>query len=508
MSVVIGVSLLLIAFSLIYVYLKQRLKSKSNGLPGETPQILLGNLWNSGLLTNKQAFHEVLKKYQCQFGDKFLFWFGSEQCIVFSLPEHIQAIFFERQKFEQSPLFLPNFDLICPASTLVLTGARWKRHTRIMIPTFKRAKMIQHLDTIVNCIDRFIDKTIKHNQVHTNLVDQCQTLTMHVIGLIGFDYDLHNNYDKASRIPFREFVFHAWLIMFTGMLPQWMNRLFLKLNWKFQGHYNKIRQLTHKLVQQELNNRNSTDTDQKPKNLIASLVSALNEDANDAQTSSGLTSNEIFDEIITAIVAGFETTSSAVSWFIFFASKNPDVQQKIKDELKDNDLLVTEDVQYVPNLTPEKLDALEYCECVTKEVLRLAPIASGTTRIALCDTTINDVFVRQGQTVLLALQNANTDRRYWHYGDPQKFQPERFLYEDKNHHPYAFIPFGGGHRACLGRELAWLELKTIIVRLMQRGITFEDTPKNIGGFQDSVACFPKQMAVKILIKQDNTEILT
>lgn len=363
----VGMSLFLITISLIYIYLKQRLQSRNNGLPGEKPQILLGNLWNSGLITNKYTMNEIFRNYQRKFGDTFVYWYGSDPCITFSLPEDIQAVFCDRQKFEQSPLFLPNFDLVCPASITVLSGARWKRHARIMIPTFKRVKMVQHLHNIVHCADRFIEKYSRNNQIHTDLVDQCQTLTMHVIGLIGFDYDLDSYDDKSTRMPFQDFVFHVVLIMLTSMLPQWMNRLYLKLNWKFQGHYKNIRQLTEKMVQQELNNRDLTH-DPKPKNLIASLVSALNEQANDEHVSSGLTSSEIFDEVITAMIAGYETTSAAVSWFLFFASKNPEVQRKIKDELEQNDLLLTDDVQYLPTLTGEKLDALVYCDCVTKEV--------------------------------------------------------------------------------------------------------------------------------------------
>ncbi|CAF4904018.1 unnamed protein product, partial [Rotaria sp. Silwood2] len=80
---------------------------------------------------------------------------------------------------------------------------------------------------------------------------------------------------------------------------------------------------------------------------------------------------------------------------------------------------------------------------------------------------------------------------------PPQFLPERFLAEDQNPHSLAMIPFGGGHRACIGQELAWLELKTAIVRMMQRGITFEDTSENTGGYEERLACFPKKLAVRV-----------
>ncbi|CAF4705556.1 unnamed protein product, partial [Rotaria sp. Silwood2] len=134
-------------------------------------------------------------------------------------------------------------------------------------------------------------------------------------------------------------------------------------------------------------------------NLIASLVSSLNEQANDEHISSGITGAEMFDEVLMMIIAGYETTSAALSWFIFFASKNSHVQQRMKDELREHHLLMTDDLTSTPPLTPENIASLTYCECVTKEVLRLAPTASLTTRIATRDITVANVKIHRGQTV-------------------------------------------------------------------------------------------------------------
>ena len=131
------------------------------------------------------------------------------------------------------------------------------------------------------------------------------------------------------------------------------------------------------------------------------------------------------------------------------------------------------------------------------QVFRLAPVVGITTRMALCDTEVDGVPIRRGETIMISLQNIKTDKRFWHHDDPMKFVPERFLGEDKDHHPSALMAFGGGHRACLGQDLAWLELKVVIIRLMQRGVTFEDTPENIGGYEERLTCFPKKMAVRV-----------
>jgi cytochrome P450 len=121
--------------------------------------------------------------------------------------------------------------------------------------------------------------------------------------------------------------------------------------------------------------------------------------------------------------------------------------------------------------------------------------------MATCDTIIDNVPIHRGQTVFIALHNMHTDERYWHHADPKKFVPERFLGKDKNHHSYAFVPFGSGHRACIGQDLAWLELKLIVIRLMQRGIIFEDTAENTGGYEERLACRPKNLVVRVRINR-------
>lgn len=367
MVLLLFVGLLVVAITLIYIYLKRRFILLGNGVPGMEPQIIVGNFLNSGLLSGKITFHEILYGHQRQYGDKFIFWFGSTPNFVFCLPQHAKEVFSDRQRFEQSPLFLPNFDLMCPANLTILTGERYKRHARIMLPAFKRAKVIQHIDTIIECTDRFIQQYLEDNEVHTDLVNQCQILTMNVFGLIAFDYDIQNYRDSGSKVPIPDLIFHTLFIMFLSCLPRWMVSIYIKLNWRLQRIHRQIRELMEKIVEHEQNNLHTTEQ-RRPRNLIASLVSSLNEEANDEHTASGLTREEMFDEVILAMIAGYETIASTISWFIFYMSKYPHIQDRIKQELREHDLLMTNDVQCLPAITQEKLDALVYCECVTKEV--------------------------------------------------------------------------------------------------------------------------------------------
>ncbi|CAF1220699.1 unnamed protein product [Rotaria sordida] len=462
---IILASLFVITIILIYIYLKRDYSPSSDDLPGVKPHIFFGNLINSGIVSKASTFREVMLDYQHRFGDKFQFWFGSHRY----------------------------FNLLCSNGIIMLTGARWKRHIRVLLPMFKRTKIIGHLETIVECADRFIDQNLHSDQIHRDLISCCQSFTINVIGFIGFDYDFDIHVNLSIKKAFQDFIFYAKFLIIASWIPRWLKKIYLKYDSKYQQAYRLIHELAEKLVEEEQNNREN----EGPKNLIALLVSSLNEQANDEHTSSGLTRSEIFDEILVMILAAYETTSAAIAWFIFFVSKHPQIQQRMKDELREHHLLMTDDLRGKPPATSDNLTSLIYCECVTKEVLRLAPIAGLIIRRATCDTNTDDVKIHRGQTIFIPLQNIHTDTRYWHHADPRQFIPERFLAEDQNHHPLTMIPFGGGHRACIGQELAWLELKTIIVRMMQRNITFEDTSENTGGYDERIACFPKNLAVHV-----------
>jgi cytochrome P450 len=171
-------------------------------------------------------------------------------------------------------------------------------------------------------------------------------------------------------------------------------------------------------------------------------------------------------------------------------SKYPRVQAKINAELGDNKH---------NRITVEQIESLTYLDCVIQEILRFIPPVVGTTRTLTMDDQLpgSGVQLYKGDEVFIAFNTLSRDKRYWKI-DPDLFYPERFQVEDKDHHPYVSIPFGGGHRQCIGQDLARFELKTIIVRLMQY-VTFVDGGDkiNAGGYVQKLTVIPKHIGVTI-----------
>jgi cytochrome P450 len=197
------------------------------------------------------------------------------------------------------------------------------------------------------------------------------------------------------------------------------------------------------------------------------------------------------------LLAGFETTSTALAWSIHFMSKYPRVQQKIKAEL----MMIDGEKQ---DLSLDRLDSLVYLDCVVNEVLRFSPPVNGTIRTLTMDDRLPESGAQlyKGESVLIPFHNLARDPRYWSI-DPELFYPERFLGEDKNHHPYALIPFGHGHRQCIGSDLARFELKVIVARLLQH-VTFGDGGPHVnsGGHLTTIAVMPKHVGVTIAFDQE------
>ena len=478
-------------------FFKGRKKKDSSKFVNVEVFILLGIF----LSINGSGYHQTISTLYKNYGEFFSFRIFFRRIIIVSRIDYVEHILSKRQIYDVSYITMKNFSLLFPEGLLALKGDKWKRHARIMLPVFRKGQIICHIDTISSTIDHFIEKNIlnENNKIHKNLVKQSQDLLLRVISRIAFNYDFGN----LSKIEgenvhnaFSSMVKCASKFDLMIIIPLWVSKLVLFFNFKFQNSLKIMKHYVTIIINDQLKRQeNETNIfDNKKKSLINSLI-----ESSQSEKDNSLNFNEIFDEISMSILAGYETTSTALSWFIYYMSKYPNVQQKIKHELKE--YCLTSDIQ----LTQQILEQLIYVDCVLKEVLRFAPIAPGIVRQATSDDIIDGYKINKGDIFLIATHNLHLNSKYWNI-DPNEFYPERFLDQDKSPPKYSYMPFGGGHRACIGQDLALLEFKIAIIRFMQR-ITFEDPGSeadNSGGFIQHITCFPKNLAVRIIIDSHNT----
>ncbi|CAF0850457.1 unnamed protein product [Adineta steineri] len=492
--------LIFVTVILLIFYFKQKYFTFHGSIPGLSPHFLFGNLLQSGFFKGESPPY-ILTTFRKRFGDIFQFWFGPFRFIIVNNITDVEHIFTHRNIYDQGDIFIDKFSISYSESLISTKGSKFKRHISLTLPLFRRGKIISNLDLIIDCTDKLLSKWRKADPklIHIDIVDQCQNLLLAIFGFIGFNYDLETLNDESISNDIeltqalRDVINSIMPVLY---LPRLIAKIYVNLNYRQRRARKVIEQYIYKIIEHEQETNPELIVQRKRTCLISSLVGSLQrneklEAMKNEEQKKGLSRSEVVDEMVAFLVAGFESTSSVLAWFIYLMSKHPEVQQKIKTELMNNNSR--------QHISLDHLDSLIYLDCVINEVLRFMPPATGTIRTLTMDDRLpaTNVQLFKGESVMIPFYNLAHDTRYWSI-DPEIFYPERFLAEDKNHHLYALIPFGGGHRQCIGQDLARFELKVITARLMQY-VTFSDggPQANTGGHSMRLAILPKHVGVFI-----------
>lgn len=179
-------------------------------------------------------------------------------------------------------------------------------------------------------------------------------------------------------------------------------------------------------------------------------------DARDQDTA--LTDAEVRDQVLIFLLAGHETTSTALTYALDLLGRHPDVQRRLREEV----VAITGD----GGVTARDASALSYTTMVLKETMRLYPSAPLTGRRAVEDDQINGYHIPAGADVVVAPWIVHRHPDFW--DQPERFDPERFTPErEKARHRYAWFPFGGGPRACIGQHFSMLESLIALATLVR-----------------------------------------
>ena len=203
--------------------------------------------------------------------------------------------------------------------------------------------------------------------------------------------------------------------------------------------------------------------------------------ARDPETGAQLGTEEIVDNILTFIGAGHETTALAVTWALFILSHQPALQEALAREARDacGDAPVTAD----------DVDRLDLTNRVLQETMRLYPPAAAIGRSAIAETQLDGMAVGKDDHVTVAVYVMHRHRGHWR--DPGLFDPDRFLEENtKARHRFAYMPFGGGGRICIGMKFALMEA-TILLAALMRKVRFAPDPAHRIYPQFSITLRPK-----------------
>jgi cytochrome P450 len=181
--------------------------------------------------------------------------------------------------------------------------------------------------------------------------------------------------------------------------------------------------------------------------------------AQDELGTGSMTDTQVRDEAMTLFLAGHETTANALTWTWYLLSQHPDIATRLHDEL---DTVLAGQLP-----TPDDVARLPYTRMVIAEGLRLYPPAWTLARLALNDYEVGGYCIPKDSIVFMSQWVVHHDARF--YPDPLRFDPTRWSPAEQAKRPkFAYFPFGGGPRLCIGEQFAWMEGILLLAVIAQR----------------------------------------
>ena len=382
------------------------------------------------------------------YGDVFTMrLYGAPPFVLFSEPAAVRDIFTAdpetlmagRGNEVLRPVFGSN-------SILLLDGARHRRERKLLMPPFHGERMRLYGDIMRETADRSIDgwPVGEVFPIHGHM----QRITLDIILRTVFGVE---EGDRLARI-------RALLVEFLRLIGSspvlLVRRLQVDLGpltaWRricrLQG------EIDHMLYDEITRCRQ--EAPESRTDIMAMLVAARDEDGQP------MSDEEIRDELITLLVAGHETTATALSWVTYRLMENPEALAKAQTELT----AVMGNVTASGGPSAEQIAELKYLDAVIKETARLNPILPTVARYLEAPARIGGHDLPAGCVASPCVYL--THRRPDLWPEPEAFRPDRFL--DKRVDPYTFFPFGGGLRHCLGAAFALYEMKIVLARMLAR----------------------------------------
>ncbi|KAL4230411.1 Cytochrome P450 3A4 [Mactra antiquata] len=479
---------LAIVLSFIGYCLYYQTSLKRRGIPGPTPKWIMGNmkdLIEEGVYGSDRRYAETYGRY-CSF------YFGNHPVIMVFDPEIIHEI-----TIAQFSKFYNRGDTVIPTerwqnSINNAKGSKWKYLRSVIQPAFSSAKIKVMSPIIRKSFDELL--SILNNNVgeEIDISERYSALTMDVICTTAFGIEVNSQKNKEDP-----FVKHASKVLGVGL-----TNYVLMLNFIFPTPF--IRKIIMRITGDWTDRKAMDFLTQTVKQAIEMRMKDSSVDYHDllklmmdtqmnTNGEHGISVNKTFEQMkqdgmsdedivingIIMLAAGYDTTSSLLTWITYYLALYPDHQVRLYEEIQQIVGTNHRDVTF------DDIMKMEFLEMFMQETLRLKSPAGRFNRQPKVDVEIKGLKFKKGDDITIGTHGIHSNPLYW--PDPDKFDPERFAPENKHKIiPYSYLPFGAGPRNCVGMKLALAEAKMVIVHLLQRmrvlkSSKFTDPPKMRSG---------------------------
>ena len=410
--------------------------------PGPRGHWLKGNL--AEFARDRLGF---LTRIAREYGDVVAIRFLHKKILVFNHPDLVEEILVARNKS-----FIKHFALRFAKPTLgegLLTseGDFWRRQRRLSQPAFHREKVAGHAAVMVDYTERMLRGWSDGQAL--DVQEAMMRLTLEIVAKCLFDADVSG--DSADASEAMEMLLHSFTARVNSMirLPMFIPT---PNNIAFRKAKGRLDRIVYGIIAAR---RASPETETR-----GDLLSMLLEATDPVEEGgAGMTDLQLRDEAMTLFMAGHETTANTLAWIWFLLSTHPEVEAKLHAEL--DEVLADRPPSF------DDLPRLNYTEKVVTETLRLYPTVWLVGREAIEPTEIGGHPVPVGTTVYMSQWVIHRDPRF--FEDPLAYRPERWADGlAKKIHRYAYFPFGGGPRICIGNSFAMMEAILLLATIARR----------------------------------------
>ncbi|GAN02482.1 cytochrome P450 [Mucor ambiguus] len=379
-------------------------------------------------------------------------------------PKAAKIVLMKTDNFPKTHQFFSNSGNDTPLAMLlgkenvaVSNGDVWRKQRKIMNPAFHRSRPIKTFGSVMP----FLFSVIDENPDKVMISKQIKGFTLDALGLsvFGFDFqslrgDPQNWADTYHTVMSNIFNPLSSLLIRFSFIWRLVSTKFVQIEKATDRLLSMMENLADEKRRQILNGEMEKLADQE-KDLLTMMIEA------DIEEGTKTTTTQLRQNIAFFLFAGHDTTANAISLCIYNLAKNPDVQQKLREEVSG---ILGNDPTVVPTL--DDLKKMAYLDLVIKENLRRSgPVDRIVSRDATDDFIINGTHIPKGTQLNIDIGSLHFNPKLWH--SPEKFIPERFAPggEHDSHEGFAYLPFGHGARQCIGMNFSLIEQKVVIAML-------------------------------------------
>lgn len=413
----------------------------------------------------------VLTRFARDYGDIVHFKLGGERVFFLNHPHCIRDVLVTHQKTFTKSRGLERAKKLLGEGLLTSEGATHLRQRRLLQPAFHRDRIAGYASVMVDYAARM--RARWQNGATLDVSKEMMRVTLAIVGKTLFDSDVESKADEVG-VAVTEVLETFWftLLPFQSLIER------LPLPVLRRGRASRAR--LDALIYAMIAERRATGRDHG--DLLSTLL-AVHDDSDvqaaahrtapgapvhrtassapvapSAAVAPGLSPVQIRDEAMTLLLAGHETTANALTWTWYLLSQSPDVEATLHAEI---DRVLGDRLPTLADITQ-----LPYVECVVTESMRLFPPAWIIGRRAISEYAVGDFLVPPRSMIFMSPYVMHRDARF--FADPDRFDPNRWTSELKAALPkFAYFPFGGGARQCIGEHFAWMELILLVATVAQ-----------------------------------------